>query len=472
MAAQDPFSGPAAVPRTSSVHRLEELELQVQVAHQVNAHLNAEVERMTVAVEALQAERSAFERHIKDLAAKLAAARAALPEAQAAAQAEADAEAAEEAETAAAGEGVLVSDRFQVDLPSSRDLASSTGGSDGTDAAAAADGGSEAQPWLQDAAWQRLQAAGRRQGWLVEPGEVILGEVIGKGTFGVVHRATWRGGCVAVKRVQPRSKEQATTFVREVEALAQLRHPHVMQLYAACVRPPGDFWLICELLSGGTLAAWLYGEPTARRLPQRSLTERLKMALDVARGMQALEEHVPQILHRDLKPSNVFIDSTGTAKIADFGLARILSPAAMVSLTGETGSYLWMAPEVIRHEAYDSRADCWSFGVLLVELLTQQKPYSQLYLTPVQVAIQVADSSLHPQVPPNCHPALAELLLSIFSPDPLERPSFGYIVARLEVVLHDVRQQVAVAQAEGLLGRWSRWREGAAAAVVGGGRAS
>lgn len=138
-------------------------------------------------------------------------------------------------------------------------------------------------------------------------------------------------------------------------------------------------------------------------------------------------------------PPPQFIDSTGTAKIADFGLARILSPAAMVSLTGETGSYLWMAPEVIRqgrqdawlacraaraalgnpagclasaalpirakrlpvvpdarctrcarrHEPYDARSDCWSFGVMLVELLTQQKPYAALYMTPVQVAIQV-----------------------------------------------------------------------------------
>ena len=94
--------------------------------------------------------------------------------------------------------------------------------------------------------------------------------------------------------------------------------------------------------SGGSLATWLYGPPGARRAPHRSLSERLKMATDVARGMQALEEHTPQILHRDLKPSNVFIDATGTAKIADFGLARILTPAAMVSLTGETGSYLWM----------------------------------------------------------------------------------------------------------------------------------
>lgn len=177
-----------SIPLSSSTHRLEELELQVQVAHQVNAHLNAEVERMTAAVEALQAERSAFQRHIKDLAAKLAAARAALPEAQAAAQAEADAEAAEEAE-AAEGQGELVSDRFPVELPSSQEpAADGTGstdvGGDSSNAAGAAARASESQPWLQDGAWQRLQAAGRRQSWLVAPEEILLGEVIGKGTFG------------------------------------------------------------------------------------------------------------------------------------------------------------------------------------------------------------------------------------------------------------------------------------------------
>ncbi|KAI7838182.1 hypothetical protein COHA_008030 [Chlorella ohadii] len=329
--------------------------MQLQVAHQVNAHLNSEVERLTLAVDALEQEKAAFQRHIKDLAQKLVAMRAQLPEAAAAAAQAAEEEAAEEAEAAAAG-GELQSDAFAA---AQRGQA----GSDGSGGSGGSGGEGGEQPWLAEAAWQRMQVAGRRQGWLADPEEVVLGEVIGRGTFGVVHQATWRGGCVAVKRVQPRSREQATTFVREVEALALLRHPHVMQLYAACVRPPGDFWLVCELLSGGTLAEWLYGGPTARRLPARSLSERLKMALDVARGMQALEAHEPQILHRDLKPSNV-----------------------------------------------------------------------------------VAAGSLHPPTPPDCHPALAELLASIFSPDPLERPSFGLIVARLEAVLHDP-QPVAPAAA-------------------------
>ena len=74
--------------------------------------------------------------------------------------------------------------------------------------------------------------------------------------------------------------------------------PHTLPMPAAFATHP-------SACSGGTLAEWLYGGPTARRLPARSLSERLKMALDVARGMQALEAHEPQILHRDLKPSNV-----------------------------------------------------------------------------------------------------------------------------------------------------------------------
>lgn len=78
---------------------------------------------------------------------------------------------------------------------------------------------------------------------------------------------------------------------------------------------------------------------------------------------------------------------------------------------------------------------------------------------------QVADGSLHPQTPPGCHPALSQLLGAIFSPDPLERPSFGITVARLEAVLHDVRQQAAAVQTDSLLGRWFK---GAAAAASSG----
>lgn len=104
--------------------------------------------------------------------------------------------------------------------------------------------------------------------------------------------------------------------------------------------------------------------------------------------------------------------------------------------------------------------------MVLVELLTQQKPYAATFMAPVQIAIQVADGSLRPQAPPNCPPALAQLLDSIFSADPLERPSFGLIVAHLERALHEVRLSVAAAQTESAFGGGlGRFFKAAAAAV-------
>jgi septal ring factor EnvC (AmiA/AmiB activator) len=137
----------------------------------VNAHLNSEVERLTLAVDALEAEREAYQRHIKDLAKKLAEARAQLPQAaHAAAEAEAEASAAEAADAEASQQ--LQSDAF------------AAGAADGVPSSSGGEGAPEEQSWLQDAAWQRLQAAGRRQGWLVDPEEVLLGEELGRGTFG------------------------------------------------------------------------------------------------------------------------------------------------------------------------------------------------------------------------------------------------------------------------------------------------
>ena len=118
-----------------------------------------------------------------------------------------------------------------------------------------------------------------------------------------------------------------------------------------------------------------------------------------------------------------------------------------------------MAPECIRHEAYDSRADVWSFGVLLVELLTQQKPYATLYTTPVQIALQVGEGALRPAIPPSCPPGLDRMLDQIFQPDPLERPSFGLIVPQLEaaVAAQEARQAAAAVQAESVTSAFSGW---------------
>ena len=78
----------------------------------------------------------------------------------------------------------------------------------------------------------------------------------------------------------------------------------------------------------------------------------------------------------------------GTPKVADMGLARRWEPETAACLTGETGTYQYMSPEMIRHEMYDTRTDVYSFGVLLAEILSQKLPYADLYCTPVQVSLR------------------------------------------------------------------------------------
>ena len=201
-------------------------------------------------------------------------------------------------------------------------------------------------------------------------------------------KGRWKGQPVAAKRVNVSGKSRAVSFLREVKVLAQLRHPHVLPFYAACLKPPENCLLLTDYCTGGTLKEWLYprdgsNPPSTRR--------RLRVGFQIARGMRYLESL--GIMHRDLKPSNVFLTHPGKgarAVIADFGLARpVPDPESESVLTGETGTYVYMAPEVIRHEKYTGAADVYSFGVLLNELASGFVPYSNAHYTPVQVAFGV-----------------------------------------------------------------------------------
>jgi len=157
--------------------------------------------------------------------------------------------------------------------------------------------------------------------------------------------------------------------------------------------------------------------------------------------MEALESLQPPILHRDLKPSNVFIDGAGHARVADLGLARRLLPEIQAELTGETGTYLYMAPEVMRHEVYSSKADVWSWGVLLVEALTLQVPYAHTFCTPVQIAMAVCEETLSPHIPtdvPVGVQVIAQLALSF---DPDQRPTFQFINSEMAEVLTQLDKQ-------------------------------
>lgn len=186
-----------------------------------------------------------------------------------------------------------------------------------------------------------------------------------------------------------------------------------------------SMFMCYEYLSGGCLAD-LVADPAR-------LINPLKVAGEVACGMSHL--HNLGVMHRDLKPANVILDSSGIAKIADFGLSCRITKGS--EMTAETGTYRWMAPEVIRHERYSFAADVYSFGILLWELYSRSRPFDDL--TPVQAAYSVALHHTRPPLPPpSIMPeVIVPLLEQAWHREADSRPTFAEIYLTVNTLLLD-----------------------------------
>lgn len=298
-----------------------------------------------------------------------------------------------------------------------------------------------------------LQKQGKEQGWLLQTSEIELGQHVGSGGTAQVFKGTLRGKEVAVKCLLPAhmqaDPEGLLSFLQEVELLSVLRHPNILRLEGACLDPPKHCWLVTEMLSSGTLAEFLYGEKGRHhqhkgRMPP--FVKRLEIALEVALGMQYMHEQKPMIIHRDLKPSNIFVAADWRICIADFGYARKVSSTDGV-LTGETGTYLYMAPEVMRNEPYNDKCDIYSFGVLLNELATGVQPYIETLFTPGQIARCVALNSIRPALPKGHHHGssqqLEELIKACWAHHASERPSAAEVTQSLGTILAEAKQVAA-----------------------------
>lgn len=157
----------------------------------------------------------------------------------------------------------------------------------------------------------------------------------------------------------------------------------ILQFVGACKKPP-VFCIITEYLSGGSLRKYLH-QQEPHSLP---LSLVLKLALDIARGMQYL--HSQGILHRDLKSENLLLGEDMSVKVADFGISCLESQCG--SAKGFTGTYRWMAPEMIKEKHHTKKVDVYSFGIVLWELLTALTPFDNM--TPEQAAFAVSQKVL------------------------------------------------------------------------------
>ncbi|KAH6799880.1 ACT-like protein tyrosine kinase family protein [Perilla frutescens var. hirtella] len=260
--------------------------------------------------------------------------------------------------------------------------------------------------------------------WEIDASLLEFEYKIAAGSNGDMYKGLLRSQDVAIKifKTDSLNGDMQREFAQEVYILRKVRHKNVVQFIGSCTRPP-LLCIVTEFMSGGSVYDALHKEKGALKLPAI-----LKVAIDVTRGMSYL--HQNNIIHRDLKAANLLMDENDVVKIADFGVARVLVHSGV--MTAETGTYRWMAPEVIEHKPYNHKADVFSFGIMLWELLTGKVPYA--HLTPLQAAVGVVQKGLRPTIPRHTHPSVVELLERCWQQEPSLRPEFSEITEILQVI--------------------------------------
>ncbi|KAH0787678.1 TKL family protein kinase [Histomonas meleagridis] len=258
--------------------------------------------------------------------------------------------------------------------------------------------------------------------WEIDYDDLELKEVIGAGGFAEVYLGTRKstGETVAIKKLhqQKFDKSMLEMFKSEVAILGKLKHFAILPFVGACTKPP--FCIVTKFMSGGSLFSRLHAKDESDKLSPTQLTI---IALGIAFGMNYL--HSQQMLHRDLKSLNILLDENNYPKISDFGMARTKGTGNEDKSSG-IGTSQWMAPEVLNSNTYDEKADVYSYGMIIWEMLTGDVPYRGI--RDFQVTMSVVNQKNRPTIPKKCPQLLAQFIRNCWNSDPKKRPTFKEII--------------------------------------------
>jgi len=273
--------------------------------------------------------------------------------------------------------------------------------------------------------------------------DIALSRRVGAGGFSTTYKATWSAPAsagtvaaartVAVKVACSSSSDSLDQWRVEIRTLASLAHPNIVR-YLGYVAQPPNYCLVLEFCEGGDLHDALRRGPTPNGFF-------LMVACGVVSALVYL--HSRRLLHRDIKSGNVLMArgedgdrDVVVPKLTDFGVAVELPDCSTSRrahcLTAETGTYRWMAPEVIRHTPYSTGADLYSCAVVLYELVTHQVPW-QGY-DALQVAAAVALEDRRPPLPLDVPPPVLDLITRAWSTRAEDRPSAASLSRELSTL--------------------------------------
>jgi serine/threonine protein kinase len=253
------------------------------------------------------------------------------------------------------------------------------------------------------------------------PREWTRGRQLGSGAFGTVYLCHDRntGRELAVKQVdithasESKAKKEIQALETEIDMLKNLRHERIV-LYYGTEREDKVLSIFMEYMPGGSIHQFLR--------EHGSLTERLtrKYTRQILEGVRYLHSNL--VMHRDVKGANILRDSTGNVKLSDFGASkRLQSIRSMTGFKSVHGTPYWMSPEVINGKGYGRKADIWSVGCTVVEMLTTKPPWHELEA--VAALFKIATEPTIPHLPDHASEPARDFIQLALTNDPADRPS-------------------------------------------------
>ncbi|KAK9060698.1 hypothetical protein SSX86_021404 [Deinandra increscens subsp. villosa] len=272
------------------------------------------------------------------------------------------------------------------------------------------------------------------------------GSVIGHGGFGNVYEGRINGSStsVAIKRLDPKSKQGAPEFRAEIETLSKLRHAHLVSLLGCC-DDGKEMIIVYEYMPNGTLDHHLHKSHTPL-----SWMQRLKIGVGAARGLDYLHTGVGTrrgIIHRDVKSSNILLDEDMEAKISDFGLAKVC-PINQQSTSVDTGikyTHGYLDPEIFVGRKFTRKTDVFAFGVVLFELLSERNavlPEGDKDLILARWAQncvkeknsdQIVAAGIRGTLSPKSLKEFVQIAYCCLHFDPKQRPTMSEVVVKLQL---------------------------------------
>jgi serine/threonine protein kinase len=251
--------------------------------------------------------------------------------------------------------------------------------------------------------------------------EIVLEDKLGEGSFGEIFRGKWNGQNIALKKLKPNIIRQLNVLkiLEEAKTLTSLRHKHiVLSMGITTDSETNEILILMEYMKNGSLDDLLFKDKVTL-----SLSEVVQLALDIAKGLNYLHCLTPKIIHRDLKSANVLLyHNKKRAKLSDFGTARLLrSSSAANTVIGTLG---FIAPEVLQQAPYNEKADVYSFGVLLYEMVTNTH-------LPIIFEQDTRFKKIHESVDDS---TIKDIIIDCFRTDPNQRPTIRQCIDKLKLM--------------------------------------